>query len=110
MDRFHRALLVAGLFLLAMTQSGSGAKVLKGRPHLTPICNVGFHIEMGGFMGIAAIDARQRRHDMAAGAALKQSLTELIRIIRKVWAQFSSFRLEKDKTIGVTWLLVHRLR
>ena len=42
MDRFHRALLVAGLFLLAMTRSGSGDKVLKGRPYYTPICNVGF--------------------------------------------------------------------
>ena len=31
MDRFHRALLVAGLFLLAMTRSGSGDKVQKSK-------------------------------------------------------------------------------
>jgi len=40
-------------------------------PNNTPICNVGFHIEMGGFLYAAAIDARHRtnprRHDMAAG-------------------------------------------
>jgi hypothetical protein len=33
---------VAGLFLLAMTRSGSGDKVQKGRPYHTPIGNVGF--------------------------------------------------------------------
>ena len=57
----------------------------------------------------AAIDARHRasprRHDMAAGVTLKQFLTEPIRIIRKVWARFGSFRLEKEKTKGMTWLL-----
>ncbi len=50
----------------------------------------GFHIEAGGYQYAAAIDARQRtgrrRHDMAAGVTLKQSLTEPIRIIRKVGA------------------------
>ena len=70
---------------------------------------LGFHIEKGGFQYAAAIDARhragQRRHDMAAGVTLKQSLTEPIRIIRKVGAKFGSFRLEKEKARGVTWLL-----
>ena len=60
----------------------------------------GFYIEKGRFQFAAATDARhragQRRHDMAAGATLKQSLTEPIRIIRKVWARFGSFRLEKE--------------
>ena len=34
----------------------------------------GFHIEMGGFLYAAAIDARQRRHDMAAGASPRDDL------------------------------------
>ena len=50
--------------------------LLQQRPewtlHHTPICDVGFYIEMGGFQYAAAIDARQRtslrRHDMAAEA------------------------------------------
>ena len=50
----------------------------------------GFHIETGGFLYAEAIDARHRtsqlRHDMAAVATLKQSLTEPNRIIRKVGA------------------------
>ena len=58
----------------------------------------GFHITMDDTA--AAIDARHRTslrwHDMAAGVTLKQSLTEPIRIIRKVWARFGSFRLEKE--------------
>ena len=45
-------------------------KVQNGRPYYTPICNVGFYIEKGGFLVAAAKDARQRtgerRHDMAA--------------------------------------------
>ena len=32
----------------------------------------GFHIETGGFLYAAAIDARQRRHDMAAGTTQKK--------------------------------------
>ena len=32
----------------------------------------GFHIEMGGFLYAVAIDARQRRHDMAAGTTQKK--------------------------------------
>ena len=56
-----------------MTRSGSGAKVLKGRPYFTPICNVGFlYNDEDGYWKAAAIDARrrtgQRRHDMAARA------------------------------------------
>ena len=46
--------------------------VQNGRPYHTPICNVGFYIEIGGFLYVAAIDARQRaglrRHDMDAVA------------------------------------------
>ena len=49
-------------------------KVLKGRLYLTPICNVGFYIEKGGFLAAAAKDARQRigqrRHDMAASLSI----------------------------------------
>jgi len=60
----------------------------------------GFYIEMGGFMGIAARNVghrtSQRRHDMTAGVTLKQSLTEPIRNIRRVWARFGSFRLETE--------------
>ena len=56
----------------------------------------GFHIEKGGFQYAAAIDARHRWHDMAAGVTLKKSLTELIRNIRRVWARFGSFRLETE--------------
>ena len=56
----------------------------------------GFYIEMGGFMGIAATDVRHRRLVMAAGVTLKQSLTEPIRNIRRVWARFGSFRLGKE--------------
>ena len=42
--------------------------------------------------------ARKHRHDMASlmPSANKQSLTELIRSIRKVSAKFGSFRLEKE--------------
>ena len=87
MDRFPRALLVAGLFLLAMTRSGSGDKVQKSKigfaecrafrrsqwttlPHPDMQCRV-FILKTGGFLTAAAIDARWRiclrRHDMAAG-------------------------------------------
>ena len=69
----------------------------------------GFHIETGGFQYAAAIDARHRWHDMAAGVTLKKSLTEQIRNIRKVWARFGSFRLETEITEGTTWLLEPRL-
>ena len=70
----------------------------------------GFHIEMGGFLYAVARDVRHCWHDMAAGVTLKKSLTELIRIIRMVWARFGSFRLETEITEGTTWLLEPRLR
>ena len=59
----------------------------------------GFHIEAGGYQYAAAIDARQRasqrRHDMAAGVTLKQSLTEPIRIIR--WGKVRVFSVRERK-------------
>jgi hypothetical protein len=40
----------------------------------------------------------------------KQSLTELIRRIRKASAWFGSIRLEKEKPKGMTWLLRYWIR
>ena len=64
---------VCGTQTLTMCQTFHDAQsqVLKGRPYPTLYAMSGFHIEMGGFLYAAAIDARHdtnlSRHDMAAG-------------------------------------------